>query len=227
MLQYNKFFYFMYKICLFGLIIGLAFTACNPPKTERSNALREEIESREIKKIPEGEVIASAAKWGESLAKQTQQLLGSNLKKALKEAGPKGAIEFCNIQAYPLVDSVQQNRDIVIRRTSLKTRNQENNPSAIEKRILEAYHYNQESDQPLTDNVQQLENNYLLYTKPIIINNSLCLNCHGKVGKNVTEETYTLIKELYPGDSATGFELGDLRGMWSIKMASKEIVKQL
>jgi hypothetical protein len=60
-----------------------------------------------------------------------------------------------------------------------------------------------------------------------MIDNALCLNCHGKVGENVTQDTYQLIKDLYPGDSATGFEKGDLRGMWSIKMAKKQIVKQL
>jgi len=217
----------MNKKYFFGWIVVLFFTACNPPTTERSSALEEEIESRELKKISDGEIMTAAAKWGESLAQQTQQLLGTNLKMALQESGPKGAIKFCNIQAYPLVDSIQQNQEIHIRRTSLKIRNQENKPTALEKRILEAYNYNQENDQPLTGNVQQLEGNYLLYTKPIVINNPACLNCHGKVGENVSAETFALINELYPGDSATGFELGDLRGMWSIKMANKEIIKQL
>jgi hypothetical protein len=75
--------------------------------------------------------------------------------------------------------------------------------------------------------VQELEDGYLLYTQPIVIENSLCLNCHGKVGETVGQDTYQLIKELYPADSATGFEKGDLRGMWSIKMARKEIVSRL
>ncbi len=151
----------------------------------------------------------------------------SNLKMALQESGPKGAIEFCNVQAYPLVDSVQDNMDVTIRRTSLKVRNPDNEPGQLEKQILEAYHYNIEQGMDLNANVQGTEDGYLLYTQPIVIENSLCLNCHGKIGETVSQDTYQLIKELYPADSATGFERGSLRGMWSIKMAPKEIIEQL
>jgi cytochrome c len=64
--------------------------------------------------------------------------------------------------------------------------------------------------------VYELDSAHLLYTKPIVINNALCLNCHGEVGAAVTEETYALIREKYPNDNATGHQMGDLRGMWSI-----------
>lgn len=217
----------MSKFCRLIILPAIFFCNCNPPKSERSTELQKEIESREIKKVSEGEIISAAYQMGDELAGKTQQLLGSNLKMALQESGPRGAIEFCNIQAYPLVDSVEANMDVKIKRTSLKTRNPDNRPGDLEKRILEAYQYNHEQDQALTANVQETEDGYLLYTKPIVIENPLCLNCHGKVGENVSQDTYQLIKELYPGDSATGFSKGDLRGMWSIRMAKKEIVSEL
>lgn len=217
----------MKKLWCLALLPALLFWNCNPPQSERSKALEEEIESREIKKVSDGEITAAAFQLGQELANKTQQVLGSNLKMALQDSGPQGAIEFCNIQAYPLVDSVEASMDVQIRRTSLKIRNPENEANALETRILQAYQYNHEQGAKLSANVQELEDGYLLYTQPIVIENSLCLNCHGKVGETVGQDTYQLIKELYPADSATGFEKGDLRGMWSIKMARKEIVSRL
>ena len=211
-------------ILLAGLVLSMG---CEPPASQRSPELQDEIASREIKKIPEGTIMAKAGELGEQLAAKTQATLAENLKQALKDSGVKGAIEFCNVQAYPLVDSIEKNMDISIRRTSLRIRNAQNTPNDLEARILEAYQYNFENDQELTDNLQKIDDEYLLYTKPIVISNAVCLNCHGQVGQQVTEDVNHLLKSLYPEDHATGFKKGDLRGMWSIKIARKAVISQL
>jgi hypothetical protein len=54
------------------------------------------------------------------------------------------------------------------------------------------------------------------YHAPIVLNLPLCLNCHGQPGTNIQPATLVQIKKIYPGDEATGFEMGQVRGMWSI-----------
>jgi hypothetical protein len=48
------------------------------------------------------------------------------------------------------------------------------------------------------------------------------LNCHGVIGKNIDSTVYKTIKDFYPNDAATGYKLGDLRGMWSIKFNTEK-----
>lgn len=217
------------RILLITWGFTIVFSSCEPPTKDqrKSQELQEEIENREIKKVSEGDISAAAEKLGAEIAMSTKKTLASNLKRAIQNEGVASAIEFCNIAAYPLVDSLQKKYNAQIRRTTLKTRNPNDKPNELERQILEAYQYNFENEQPLTDNIQEVDDQFILYTKPISIENALCLNCHGEVGKQVALETYELIKKLYPEDEAVGYQQGDFRGMWSIMLDKREIVKSL
>jgi hypothetical protein len=46
----------------------------------------------------------------------------------------------------------------------------------------------------------------------------MCLNCHGQPGTDISAETQKALAELYPNDLAIGHKIGDLRGMWSIRI---------
>jgi hypothetical protein len=50
-----------------------------------------------------------------------------------------------------------------------------------------------------------------------------CLQCHGQPGTDINEATMAQIKNLYPEDHATGYKLGDVRGLW--KVTFKEMVQ--
>ena len=75
--------------------------------------------------------------------------------------------------------------------------------------------------------VEVLDEQQILYAKPIVMNNPLCLNCHGTVGTQVSVEANALLNSLYPEDNATKHQLGDLRGIWSITFAREDIVTYL
>jgi len=47
------------------------------------------------------------------------------------------------------------------------------------------------------------------------------LQCHGQIGKDIHDDVYKVIKEKYPQDKATGFKVGELRGIWDIKFLEK------
>lgn len=210
----------MWKISVFIGAVSLLFSCKMDKRVDRS-AYEEELKSREIVRITEAELYNAALKFGNEIAGTTQKTLAGNLQEAIRSGGIESAIKYCNIQAYPLTDSLQENFKVKIRRVSQKLRNPKNAPDSLEREILEAYQYNFEKELPLEANVQKIDDETFLYNKPIVVNNPLCLNCHGE---NIAAPVKALLKELYPADSAVNYKMGDLRGMWSITIPQKELI---
>lgn len=215
------------KTLIFFLITILIVSCNDKPANTSDEAFKEEMKDRQIKIVSDGEIIEAAMRRGEIIADSAQKLLSASLKRAIAEGGVQGAIKYCNLSAYAIMDSLEKYYDADIRRAALKVRNPEDRPTKMEKQILEAYQYQVDNDDKLSSNIQRLGDEYLLFTKPITIQNGLCLNCHGEVGKYLKEEDYALIKNLYPQDNAVGHQMGDLRGMWSVTLSKKDIVKSL
>lgn len=212
------------------LLISLTILAACDTGSQNSlnrEALREEMRNREPKKLSEAQIVAETFEQGRFLSQTAQQSLLTTLQAAIAREGIEGAIQYCNLQAYPLMDSLSEVHNATISRTSLQLRNPDNAPSELEQQLLEAYHYNAEEGLPLEDNVQQVDQQYMLYTKPIVLGSELCLNCHGEVGKDIRPETLQRIESLYPNDQARGYSKGDLRGMWSIRFQRKDIINAL
>ena len=216
-----------YKISLAVLGFILVIGACTSDKKIDQKAVKEEIESREIKKITEAEIIAKVEELGNLVAANAKKTLGSNLQKAIKSGGLEHAISFCNIKAIVLTDSLSRQYSAEIRRISLKPRNSQNIPNEIEKQILDAYEHQWKDSIPLQTNVQPIEEKRYLFSKPIMIDNGLCLNCHGNHQNGLLEQTRDMIQKKYPNDKATGYRMGDLRGMWSISFPKKQVVQSL
>ena len=59
----------------------------------------------------------------------------------------------------------------------------------------------------------ELDGNRWGYVEPIIVQ-PLCLTCHGS---ELAPDIGAQITELYPDDRATGFEAGDLRGVFWVE----------
>lgn len=153
---------------------------------------------------------------GKTIAKATFMALSSNLQKALKEGGVAEAAEYCNIVAMPLTDSLSQVHNAQIKRTSQKLRNPENKPTEDELNTM--YRYQDQlasSGAPLKPVVKAIDDQTVKFYAPIITQ-QLCLTCHGTIGEELTQENYSILKDLYPEDQATGYGEKELRGIWSI-----------
>ena len=190
-------------------------------------AAREGTRSQEIRKVDEAVIIAMGLERGRLIADTVQKLLGTALKNHIKDEGIEPALKYCNLNAYPLVDSLSKVYSADVRRVSTKLRNPKNRPDSIELLLLEAYQYTLDQGQTANENIQDNKLGQLLYTRPIIIGEPVCLQCHGKVGENVSEETNKIIQNLYPEDNATGHSITEMRGMWSIRLEKKDIVNSL
>lgn len=210
----------------YAVVFVLAWS-CTSDKKVTNDAVQAEIKNREIVKVSEADLLSKVLEIGNSIALTTKNTLGKNLKEALSEGGVENAIGFCNLNAMPLVDSLSKQSDAKIRRVSLKARNALDIPNDLERKLLEAYEFQHKDSLPLQANVQALENDQYLFTKPIIVDNALCLSCHGTLDNGMLKSTDDFIKSKYPRDQATGYEIGDLRGMWSIVMPKKMVVQSM
>jgi hypothetical protein len=208
---------------LFTLLL-VACTATN----QDGRQIKEIMKSREIKKVSEVDILNKAMEIGNMIADSSQMELSRNLIQSIKKNGIKSSIEFCNSAAGKITNSLSAKYQAEIKRTSLKTRNENNEPNQIEAQILEAYEHAASNNVQISPSVQAIDNtNQVLFTKPILIKNPVCLNCHGNIGTTLSKENDEFIKSLYPKDKATGYQTNDFRGMWSIVLDKKTIVNAL
>lgn len=154
---------------------------------------------------------------GKQIAAATFTALSQQLQKAVKEGGIPNAIQYCNLAAYPITDSLSQVHQAVIRRTSLKNRNPKNKATELEQIILEDFAKKAADGKALKPVVKPLDGQKVAFYAPIKLN-EFCLNCHGKLGETLTDENYQLIKKHYTEDKAIGYVNGEFRGMWSIQL---------
>ena len=184
-------------------------------------------QGKNSEKVTDQQIKDTAMTEGNRIASAAQKALGGQLKKAIGEGGPRHAVQFCNTAAYPILDTLTTGLDVKIKRASLRLRNPKNAANDVEKKILDQYQGLLSGETELQPVVEFPDKNQILYAKPILLNNPLCLNCHGTVGTETSNETYALIKNLYPNDNAANHKLGELRGIWSITFDKEDLVRYI
>lgn len=150
-------------------------------------------------------------KTGAEITKSVGMTLIKTVKQKMSEGGVEAALQFCNANALSITDSLSQEHGVRVKRTALKTRNPDNNPTELEKEALSKMAL----QQPPQPSVQMTDDGSAVYFQPIVLK-GFCQVCHGVPGESLTLQTDSLIKSHYPSDRATGFSEGDLRGMWAV-----------
>ncbi len=143
------------------------------------------------------------------------QKLGGELKNQMQTGGPMGALHFCSQNALTLTDQVAKDTKSTIKRVSINNRNPVNRASKKEIDILNEWDSLVKNGQPLpAQTLVNQSDSTIMYYKPILINNEACLKCHG----NIEGDLAKAIKASYPEDKATGYKMGDLRGMIAVEI---------
>lgn len=169
---------------------------------------------------PAGKVADVAGREREALVLERTRLAGgllsSNLLAAVSRSGLTGAVGFCSVQAADITRSAGTNGGIRLRRVSHRARNPENHADAVELRVLEDLRGRLGSGGAtpvvLTTNVSGEVSGFVA----IQLGQPLCLKCHGQPDREIAQPTMEVLRRLYPEDRATGFRLGELRGMWRV-----------
>lgn len=108
----------------------------------------------------------------------------------------------------PLTNKLSESSKAQILRLSDKNRNPVNQLiTKKDKAIFQAF-----KNTSLKDTVVQFRKEYVYY-KPIKIGMPTCLKCHGNTETDLSPDVASIIAQKYPIDKATGYQLGDLRGL--------------
>ncbi|KAA5824492.1 DUF3365 domain-containing protein [Algibacter amylolyticus] len=154
------------------------------------------------------------AERGLRYALTTKAVLGKNLMGTIQNKGTLVALTFCNERAYPLTDSMAIVHNASIKRLSDKPRNPNNKANQEELEYINEFKQVIANNKEATPIVKELDDNVTVYYP--ITTNTMCLQCHGKPNETLNRTTFSKIKTLYPLDKAIGYDVNEVRGIWSI-----------
>jgi len=201
----------MKKIYTIVFVVSIVFfTACKDDKKDARSLEQEKEAVEAISKID-----PSYQQIGLNMAFTTKAELGKNLMSVLKEKGAVAALEFCNIKATKLTDSMATVHNARIKRVSDSVRNPSNKANKTELQKMEVFKNmlsNAEEIKPIIETV----NDSIYFYYPIITN-EMCLKCHGTPNTEINQTTLLSLKDLYPTDKAVGYSKNQVRGIWSIQ----------
>lgn len=154
----------------------------------------------------------------------TRSLLG-RLVAALEEGGPAQAAEFCSREALRLTAQVQDSvgGGLVLKRTSFRYRNPANAPDPAEEEALRYFEegIRRGAGARPAHYVQRFSEDEFRYYKPLFVA-ELCTGCHGHP-ETFLPELRQVLADRYPGDLATGYEVGQLRGVLRVSVPAARI----
>lgn len=141
-----------------------------------------------------------------------------DLKQALvagMQEGPLNAISVCRDQAPAIAASLSTDA-IAMGRSSHRLRNPANVAPDWVDPVLQSY---LDSSPDRSPKIVALPDDREGYVEPIVLQ-PLCVACHGRA---LAPEVTAHINEVYPEDEATGFDVGDLRGVFWVEYPATEV----
>jgi hypothetical protein len=161
-------------------------------------AIKEEMEQREIKRILPAEIVEEAYRRGEILSQQA-----SDLSLQVYQPDEQNIRELIGPEAMIKIDSLSRAEGATISWVDLTSDTAQLEEK--ERQLWEAYLYNVENELPLNDNVQRLGDEEYLYTRPLVLDAEL-------------------MKKIPGSESPEG---SNFLGMWSIRLTKKELVQSM
>lgn len=151
------------------------------------------------------------------LIKNYATTLQAALKGALEASGPVGGISFCHEQAPLIAADISRRSGWSVGRTSLKVRNVASTASAYDMKAMEEFTARIAQGEAVSEltkaEVVDEDGAKVFHFVKAIPTGEVCLTCHGEA---VKPEIKAKLDELYPGDKATGFKVGDMRGVFTL-----------
>jgi len=152
-----------------------------------------------------------------ALSMQLGKELKGELGAAIEKGGPVAAIDVCHTRAPAIAARLSEESGARVGRTALRVRNAANAPDDLERAVLEQFAGDMAAGRvegPLEAAFEikregGIERHYLR----AIPTEALCLTCHGET---LGPDLAAAIARDYPGDQATGFKQGELRGAFRV-----------
>jgi len=209
----------IWSSCL--LLWGVGCKKKQPPRPDARRLSKSPTARKRV--APRARVATTDAAWkkrGKAAAQAAFGRLAPALMKALKAGGVPNAIPVCKTKAGPLTQAAADQHKVALKRVSHKPRNPANQASKEELALIQRYIQQLKAGKALKPTLRKGKDEVVFYA-PIRIPMPTCLRCHGTPGKELKAAHVKLIKKHYPKDQATGFKLGDIRGLWKVTFARK------
>jgi post-segregation antitoxin (ccd killing protein) len=146
-------------------------------------------------------------------AKALGGALKATLKQAIQTNGLEEGIHACRLSAGPIAQGLSIN-GWQVGRTALKVRNSDNAADAWEHEQLNAFAQALASNvQGPLEAIQYNENTGQMRYMSAIQTGQVCTACHGNA---ISPSVQQAINAAYPDDQATGFDVGSLRGAFTL-----------
>lgn len=164
------------------------------------------------------EVGTEARAKGAALIGELKRSLVSEVTKAMG-SGVAAAVRACHTQA-PVLTAAVARAGATVGRATRKPRNPNNIATGWQADALAQFESVVAAGKPLAGQTfaRQLASGRIAYAEPLVIQ-ELCVTCHGAT---LAPEVKAEIAALYPDDRATGYAVGDLRGVAWIELPATE-----
>ncbi|MBE0482186.1 MAG: DUF3365 domain-containing protein [Bacterioplanes sp.] len=139
--------------------------------------------------------------------------LQQTLQQTMRSEGPLAAIDVCHQVAPELAEQLSE-KGWQVGRTALKVRNPDNRADEWEQQVLLQFAEALAGNPDTSQLEASLETDHEYRYMRAIPTGMACLACHGD---SIAEPIQTRLQALYPDDEAVGFQLGDLRGAFTIR----------
>ena len=163
---------------------------------------------------------ADALPLAKEAAQDTFALLSAELAAAIEQGGPVAAIPVCAERAGEITREVAARKKLGIVRLSDRPRNPAQEATGGDLASIVHFRNELSAGRELKPSVEAASDRTTTVRIPIIINQPLCLQCHGS-DVDVAAATREAIARSYPNDRARGYSLNDLRGIWKITLPAE------
>jgi hypothetical protein len=148
-----------------------------------------------------------------ALVQQFAGQLKPRLQGAISEGGPVHAIQVCASEAPKIAADLSARSGWKITRVSSRNRNPDGAPDPWEAAAITHFESQLEAGaDPATLKLGEITREGYRFAKPQVTE-PLCLTCHGQT---LAPEVSKALASHYPEDRATGYQAGQLRGIFSL-----------
>lgn len=167
-----------------------------------------------------GETEADLKAQAANIVKDYAGSLQSALKGAMEQSGPVAAIGVCHERGPAIAAELSAKTGWKVARTSLKPRNPGSAPTAHETAVMTEFEARlaagEKAEALIHATAEQEDGRLVFHVVKAIPTAELCLTCHGAALDPAVKNRLT---ELYPTDTATGFKIGQMRGVFTLSKA--------
>lgn len=193
------------------LLLSGLLSACSADQIEHikdGKKIAVTLENMTVKRIMPADLLLATRWAGDSLTAHADRELRRVMAAKLASGGVAAALPYCRPETFASVDSLARVLEATPRRLSQQARNPQNQADLPPNQL-----------RPDTARlVRRLNTELFSYQRPVILNDQLCLRCHGEIGKDLSAADYALIQQQYPQDKSTGFRLGEPMGVWRVQL---------